>query len=270
MWKMTTFLGCTQLSFLTGFSRKWRGRKGKFPGLKPENGSCHANIQSEIANKNACNSTIKDESSRNLKVLLHKGWCQNWLLKFVGLDLSTNDLFSKTRSLALKPCSLHWPYGIIFGSLTFIAFRTQMRTPRSIFTVCVLELFPPLTDQPNKLLSKSVMMKEYRRHEIQMWSLPGNVMWKATVLRGVHVPQRERSTSYRYTKIQWWVAPKLPTAIKKKTLQADYILSRALSYLQRMLKGFQQLMVHEEERKRSLHRAPHVNAPISVPDGWKW
>lgn len=106
VWKMAVFLDRTQMSFLTGFPRKWK-KKSKLPVVTPENGLCKANMQFKRATnerKIVFRGTIKDESSRNFQLLLHKKCCQNWLFKFVWLDLSTNDLLFKTTSL----CSENW------------------------------------------------------------------------------------------------------------------------------------------------------------------
>lgn len=193
VWKTDHLLGVYPNELFNTFSRKMKKKKkkkGKLPPVKPENGSCNANTQSEMANERrmVCNGAIKDESSRDFKLSLHKRWRQGGLFKFVWLDLSTNDLFYKTASLSLKPCNLHWPSSIIFLSLTFTGLRTQIRTPNRIFTVCVLEPFTPLIDTSKISCQVNLSRRiNKRRHEIQIGSLPGNVMWKAMVLLGGHV-----------------------------------------------------------------------------------
>lgn len=137
VWKMTIFLARTQMSFFTGFLRKWRKKKKK-------------QVSSSYTWKMAHAMQIC-----NLGVLTREKWsallppkmkvpgtsnfyCTRGVVKIDSYCM-TQSLYKWSASqdhssLSWKLCSLHWTSRIIFLSMTFTGCGTRMRTPDSAFT----------------------------------------------------------------------------------------------------------------------------------------
>lgn len=186
-------------------------KKSKLPVVTPKNGSCNENMQLKRANetKNGVQRYHQRWKFQELQTLIAKE-----VLSKIG-SLNLYDLislqmicFMRPHLSVLKTVAYNEPMGSSFV-FDFHWLRDTNEDSQVYSSMCMIELFTTLIYQPNKLLSKSVTMIKQRRHEIQIWYLPGSVMWKVMVLLGAMYHHRECSSSCSYTKTQWWIALKV-------------------------------------------------------------
>ena len=142
--------------FLQVFQKNAK-KKIRLPDITQENGSCNENTQFKIINRRILQWCYQRSKLQELQTLTAQRMVSKLTLYIFMTRFLYNDLLYKTTSLPPLNCETYIePTVSSLCLLTPAAFRIQIRTPKSIFTMCMLEPFTTFIYQPKRLLNKSV------------------------------------------------------------------------------------------------------------------